>query len=68
MYSQGSLSVAARRSKQSFQLHHLPNSHFEELASWVERTMSENPVETLHGIHDMVCGGTHKVVCHLCNC
>ena len=39
-----------------FQVYHLPDGHFEKLASWVKRTMSANPVETIYGLHDMVCG------------
>ena len=51
-----------------FQLYHLPDGHFEKLASWVKRTMSENPVEAMYGLHDMVCVSKYQVVCHLCTC
>ena len=51
-----------------FQVYHLPDGHFEKLASWVKRTMSANPVETMYGLLDMVCGCMYQVVCHLCAC
>ena len=51
-----------------FQLYHLPDGHFEKLESWIKRTMSTNPVETMYGLHDMVCGCIYEVVCHLCAC
>ena len=51
-----------------FQVYHMPDGHFESFKSWVKRTMSANPVETMYGLHDMVCGCTYEVVCHLCTC
>ena len=51
-----------------FQLYHLPDGHFEKLTSWVKRTMSGNSVETMFGLHDMVCGCMYELVWHLCAC
>ena len=39
-----------------FQVYHLPDGHFEKLENWVKRTISENPVETMYGLYDMVSG------------
>ena len=51
-----------------FQVYHMPDDHFEKLASWMKRTMSANPVETMCGLHDMVCGCMYEVVYYLFAC
>ena len=49
--------VGASKSAASipFQVFHMPNGHAETLKSWLERTLSSNPVETMFGLYDIVC-------------
>ena len=49
-----------------FQVFHMPEGHIEPLNSWLERTLSSNPVEAMFGLYDMVCNYSREVVCHLC--
>ena len=45
-----------------FQVFHMPEGHFETLNSWLERTLSSNPVEAMFGLYDMVCNYLREVV------
>ena len=48
-----------------FQVFHMPEGHIEPLNSWLERTLSSNPVEAMFGLYDMVCNYSREVVRHL---
>ena len=47
-----------------FHIFHMPGGHFETLKSWLERTLSSDPVEAMYGIYDMVCNRVREVAYH----
>ena len=47
-----------------FQVFHMPEGHLETLSSWLERTLSSNPVEAMFGLYDIVCNYSREIVYH----
>ena len=45
-----------------FQVYHMPGEKLESLWSWVTRTLSSSPVETLYGLYDMVRHSTREAM------